>query len=185
MTFELFSSFSVSIMALLFGALFGFLLRKGGVARFDTIVSQLLLKDFTVMKVMFTAIVVGSFGIYLSQYFGLLPSFHLSTTPLIWAVFGGAVFGVGMSLAGYCPGTAFAALAEGAKDVYFVVLGLLAGAVVFNIGGIYFGGKSEPDSFLQVTLPDLFSASPFTVIAVLAFIWVLFAITVSRIEKRS
>ena len=54
--------FSV-ITAVISGLVFGFLLRKAYVTRFDTIVNQLILKDFTVMKVIFTAITVGSVGI--------------------------------------------------------------------------------------------------------------------------
>jgi len=44
------------------GFIFGFLLQKGNVANFDTIIGQFILKDFTVLKIIFSAILVGSFG---------------------------------------------------------------------------------------------------------------------------
>lgn len=186
MMFELVSSAPVSLAALLTGIAFGFLLRKGGVSRFDTIVGQLLLKDFTVMKVMFTAIVVGSFGIYSLQALGWLPYLHLSATPILFAVIGAAVFGVGMALAGYCPGTAIAALAEGSRDVWFVVAGLLSGAALFNAASLWLlPMMAQKDSTFKMTLPNLFSVSPFVVSLVLAGAWVLFALTVRQLEKGS
>ena len=52
------------VYGLVVGLVFGFLLQKGGVTRYQVIVGQFLLKDFTVLKVMLTAIVTGAVGIY-------------------------------------------------------------------------------------------------------------------------
>ena len=48
----------------LFGIIFGFLLQKGGVTKYDVIIGQLLLTDFTVLKIMLTAVITGMIGIY-------------------------------------------------------------------------------------------------------------------------
>ena len=48
------------ILGLVMGILFGFLLQKGGVTSYHVIVGQLLLKDFTVVKIMLSAVIVGS-----------------------------------------------------------------------------------------------------------------------------
>jgi uncharacterized protein len=53
------------IWGLVFGILFGFLLQKGGATRYDVIVGQLLLTDFTVLKIMLSAVLTGMIGIYL------------------------------------------------------------------------------------------------------------------------
>ncbi len=50
-----------------FGILFGFLLHKGGTTKYDVIVGQLLLPDFTVLKIMLSAVVTGMIGIYLMK----------------------------------------------------------------------------------------------------------------------
>ena len=42
------------------GILFGFLLQKGGVTNYNVIIGQLLLTDFTVVKVMLSAIQMGT-----------------------------------------------------------------------------------------------------------------------------
>jgi hypothetical protein len=129
-----FESFYLSISAIISGFIFGFLLRKALVSRFNTIVSQLLLKDFTVIKVIFSAIVVGSIGIYFLNSFNLV-KIDVSSTNFIPVIIGGAIFGIGMAVMGYCPGTAIAALADGARDMRFGVLGMIFGAMIY--AGIY------------------------------------------------
>jgi len=47
------------------GIFFGFLLQKGGVTNYDVILGQLLLTDFTVVKIMLSAVITGMVGIYL------------------------------------------------------------------------------------------------------------------------
>lgn len=51
------------VLGLLFGIVFGFLLQKGGVTSYNVIIAQLLLTDFTVMKVMLSAVIVGMIGL--------------------------------------------------------------------------------------------------------------------------
>ena len=52
------------LLGLVTGVAFGFLLQKGRVAKFPVIVGQFLLKDWTVVKVMATAVAVGAVGVY-------------------------------------------------------------------------------------------------------------------------
>ena len=51
-------------LGLVTGIAFGFLLQKGRVAKYQTILGQLLLKDWTTFKIMITAILTGSAGVY-------------------------------------------------------------------------------------------------------------------------
>lgn len=115
------------------GFLFGFLLQKGGVTRYRVILGQFLLTDFTVLKVMGTAIVVGAVGIYAMLALGMLESaeLHLKSATIWGNLVGGLVFGVGMAVLGYCPGTGVGALADGSRHAIFGVLGMLAGAAVY------------------------------------------------------
>jgi uncharacterized protein len=53
------------VLGLIFGVAFGFLLQKGGVAKYEVLIGVLLLTDFTVIKVMMSAVVVGMVGIFL------------------------------------------------------------------------------------------------------------------------
>ncbi len=118
-------------MGAIAGFIFGFLLQKGGVTRFNVIVNQFLLRDFTVAKVMGTAIVVGGVGIYAMLQLGWIDALHVKAAHLLGNAAGGVIFGFGMALLGYCPGTAIGAAADGAKDAWFGILGGLFGAAIY------------------------------------------------------
>jgi len=117
-------------LGLFFGIIFGFLLQKGGVAKYDVLLGVLLLTDFTVMKIMLTAILVGMIGIFAMHALGLV-KLHLKPTKYAANVIGGLVFGAGFALIGYCPGTGAAALGQGNLDAVAGIAGLLVGSYLF------------------------------------------------------
>ncbi len=176
--------FSTS-MAIISGLIFGFLLRKAAVCRFDTIVNQLLLKDFTVMKVILTAIVTGSIGLYTLRYLGIIPSLMLSKTPIMMTAIGGVIFGLGMSLAGYCPGTGIAAIADGSRDMIYGMIGMITGALLFNeISPWVAPYLKTKDVYYQKTLSYAFATTDLTVILALIIFWLLFVLGIGRYEKK-
>ena len=113
-----------------FGLAFGFLLQKGGVGKFNVLIGQLLLQDFTVAKVMLTAIVVGMVGIFTLHHFAKV-NLDIKPTRLGANIIGGLLFGGGFALMGYCPGTAAAALGQGNWDTLFGMAGLVVGSWIF------------------------------------------------------
>ena len=113
-----------------FGVIFGFLLQKGGVGKYEVLIGMLLLEDFTVVKVMMSAVVVGMIGIYAMHTAGLV-KLHIKPTRYGANTLGGILFGIGFGLAAYCPGTGAAALGQGNFDAIAVLLGLMAGSYVF------------------------------------------------------
>ncbi len=117
-------------LGLISGIAFGALLQQGRVSRHDVIVGQLQRRDATVARVMGTAIGVGSAGLHVLASSG---QGHLQQKPLrLGGIVGGAVlFGTGLSLLGYCPGTTLAAIGEGRRDALAGALGMLAGAALF------------------------------------------------------
>jgi len=88
------------ILGLVSGILFGIFLDKGRLTKYDTIVGQFLLRDFTMLKVILSAVIVGSAGVYFLLY---LNAVQLHITPIFPArlLIGSALFGVGMALLGY------------------------------------------------------------------------------------
>ncbi len=118
------------VLGLIFGVLFGFLLQKGGVAKYDVLLGALLLEDFTAIQVMLTAIIVGSIGIFSLHGLGLV-KLHIKPTRYAANISGGLLFGVGFGLIGYCPGTSAAALGQGSWDAAAAIAGLLAGSYLF------------------------------------------------------
>ena len=95
------------LLGLLTGVLFGFALHRAGFSRCGLVMRGLAFRDFTMLKVMLTAIAVGMVGAAVLATFAPDVA-HLKIKSLyVWGVLvGGLVFGVGMAIAGYCPGTA-------------------------------------------------------------------------------
>jgi uncharacterized protein len=116
--------------AAIFGLAFGFLLQKGGVAKYNVLIGALLLEDWTVAKVMLTAIAVGMIGVLTLHYFAKV-NLHLPPTRLAAQIIGGLIFGAGFALIAYCPGTGAAALGQGSWDAIFGMLGLIAGSYLY------------------------------------------------------
>lgn len=114
----------------IFGFAFGFLLQKGGVGTYHILVGQLLFQDWTVVKIMASAIVVGMLGVFALHHFGKV-KLHIKPTRLGPNILGGLVFGAGFALIGYCPGTAAAALGQGSWDVLFGMAGLVTGSWIY------------------------------------------------------
>ncbi len=147
------------------GVLFGFLLQKGGVTDYNVIIGQLLLTDFTVVKIMLSAMVTGMIGVYLLRGLGLA-TLHPKPGSFGSIVIGGLLFGVGFGLLGYCPGTLAGAVGQGALDA------LLGGVVGILIGaGLFAQLFSELDKtilnrgyFGEITWPELFKVNPWGVI---------------------
>jgi hypothetical protein len=119
------------VLGLLFGIVFGFLLQKGGVTDYNVIIGQLLLTDFTVLKLMLSAVIVGMIGFHLLKHFGHV-QLHAAEGSIGANVIGGLIFGVGFGLLGYCPGTVAGAVGTGALDALFGgMVGLVIGAGFF------------------------------------------------------
>ena len=118
------------LAGVVFGLAFGFLLQKGGVGKFNILVGQLLLQDWTVAKIMLTAIVVGMVGVFALHHFAKV-NLHIKPTRIASNIIGGLLFGAGFALMGYCPGTAAAALGQGSWDALFGMAGLIAGSWIF------------------------------------------------------
>lgn len=119
------------IISAILGLIFGVLLNKGRVTDYNVIVNLFRFKDMTVMKIMLTAIVVGGIGVFTMKGAGLIEGYHIKDANIAGVVLGSAIFGVGMALYGYCPGTAVAAMATGRLHALVGFFGMLAGGVVY------------------------------------------------------
>jgi len=162
---------STLFRGLLFGVVFGFLLQKGGVTHYDVIIGQLLLEDFTVVKIMFSAIITGAVGLHLMKGLGWI---QLKPKNGSWGknAVGGLIFGVGFAVLGYCPGTIAGAMGNGFLDAAFGGLsGILLGS--WLLAAIYPGIKEgilKKGDFGDITLPRLLKVNDWAVIVPLAII---------------
>ncbi|HZZ77270.1 MAG TPA: YeeE/YedE thiosulfate transporter family protein [Gemmataceae bacterium] len=168
------------ILAVVFGTAFGFLLHRGRVADYNTIVRQFLLRDFTVIKVMMTAIVVGGVGVFALVQFGYA-QFHIKPADLLAISLGAAIFGVGMVLYGYCPGTALAAIGGGSLHALVGAVGMLVGGALYAFSFDWVKANILPVGAMgKVQLPQLLGVSAPVIFAVLAAVVVLMFVLIER-----
>ncbi|MCX8110250.1 MAG: YeeE/YedE thiosulfate transporter family protein [Syntrophorhabdaceae bacterium] len=118
------------IYGFLTGVIFGFLLQKGRVIRYDKQMAALRLMDMTIVKFMFTSILVAMVGVYILKDLGLA-KLSLKSTVLGGNIIGGLIFGIGWGILGYCPGTQLGALGEGRWDTVWGIIGMHVGAAIF------------------------------------------------------
>ncbi|MFO7875380.1 MAG: YeeE/YedE thiosulfate transporter family protein [Desulfovermiculus sp.] len=166
------------LLGLVMGMIFGFLLQKGQVTKYDMIVGQLLLQDFTVVKVMLTAIIVGMIGIHVMRSRGWA-ELHPKPGSVGSTVLGGLLFGAGMAILGYCPGTTLGAIGQGSLDA------LLGGLPGMLLGGILYAAAYpvlstrviQLGDFGVKTIPPLFRMNqPTTIALFLALALALFVV---------
>jgi uncharacterized membrane protein YedE/YeeE len=116
------------------GFIFGFGLYHAGFTDSRRIARAFYLKDVGVPIVMFSAIVTGMLGLWLLSLLGVIDTslmYYLPTYLKPMAV-GGLLFGIGMAVGGFCPGTAAASVATGRVDAMIFVLGFLGGSILFG-----------------------------------------------------
>ena len=121
----------MDLTAIALGVGFGFCLERGGMAYAPKLAGQFTGKDFTVLRVMFTAIITAMLGIFWLDRLGWidLATLYVPVTNLPAQALGGALFGLGFATAGLCPGTSCVAAATGRLDGLAVMAGLTLGVV--------------------------------------------------------
>ena len=91
------------LIAVLIGIGFGFFLERAGFGNSRKLALQFYLRDLTVFKVMFTAIVTAMTGMIFFNAFGWLDldSIYINPTYLWPGIVGGLIMGAGFIVGGY------------------------------------------------------------------------------------
>lgn len=155
------------------GIIFGFLLQKGRVIRYDKQIGALLLIDMTIVKFMLTSILVAMVGVYLLVDMDLA-KLSLKTTIFGGNIIGGLIFGLGWGILGYCPGTQLGALGEGRWDTVWGIIGMLFGAALFAEAYPFLKETVLTwGDFGKITIPQVLGISHWPVIVVMVGLGVL------------
>lgn len=157
------------LFALLIGISFGFWLERAGFGYSRKLALQFYFEDMTVLKVMFTAIIVAMVGLTYFTLFGWIDinAVYINPTFIGAQVIGGLLLGVGFVVGGYCPGTSVVGAVTGKIDAYAYLAGALFGMFVF---GEIFPAIEEfflSGSMGSIRLPELFNL-PTGVVVLLA-----------------
>jgi|LSQX01.1.fsa_nt_gb uncharacterized membrane protein YedE/YeeE len=155
------------------GMVFGVLLQRAQVIRYDKQLAALRFKDFTILKFMMSAIIVGMIGTYFLYDQGLV-KLSIKPTILGGTITGGVLFGVGWALLGYCPGTSVGALGEGRTDALWGILGAVAGAALYAEMYPYLQDTLlKMHDYGKITLPQLLGVNHWIVIAGVSVVFLL------------
>ncbi len=143
------------------GAVIGGLAELWGISNSDVLLKLSKWEDRLFINCI--AIAIGAGAILLYGLGALGVSFHFGVKPdyVVGVALGGAIFGVGVAVSGYVPGTEWMALGEGRREAIYAVFGGLLGAAswtvvyqtsagqwlvnTFNLGQIYLAGKVGTD----------------------------------------
>ncbi|MBX8644770.1 MAG: YeeE/YedE family protein, partial [Thermoplasmata archaeon] len=139
------------------GAIIGALAELWGISNSDVLLRLSKWEDRLFINCIAIAVGVGAVALYGLAALGV--SFHYGIKPdyVVGVALGGIIFGVGIAVSGYVPGTEWMALGEGRREAVYAVAGGLLGAAswtllyqtpagrwlvnTYNFGQIYLGGK--------------------------------------------
>lgn len=158
------------------GFAFGFALEISGFGNSKKLAAQFYFKDLTVLKVMFTAIIVAMVLIFASVGLGILDYSQVWVNPtyLSSGIVGGLIMGVGFIVGGFCPGTSIVSAGTGKIDGMFFLGGGLFGAFLFGETEQYFSNWwNESGYYGRLTLMDVFHL-PAGVVVLLVVLMALF-----------
>ena len=171
----------MTIMILFYGFLFGAILQSAKLNRYDTISGMATLENYKVAKAIALAIGVGA--ILLNIEIGLgFASYHTKPVILGGVVFGGLIFGAGMAILGYCPGTMIVSLGEGSLDAAAGLVGALLGGLVYTLVLPAIGCLLGPD-LGTFSLFSLTGATPFLFYFLVLLFGVMFIVIAFFVHK--
>lgn len=167
------------------GVLFGFWLERAGFGSSRKLTALFYLRDFAVLRVMFTAIAVCAVGLRVLAMNGWIDesSLYAPDSLLLAQALGGAIFGAGFVVGGWCPGTAAVGLASGKVDALFFVGGAGLGSLVYAAAWPAVEPLGNVGACGVLALPTALGLSPLvTTSLVVALALVAFALA-KRIER--
>lgn len=149
------------LTAVIAGLVFGYILVSTGMGNSRKISAVFYGRDWGVMKVMFSAVVTTMILTYSSFYLGILDINLVQLTKLNLGaqIYGGLIFGAGMIIGGYCPGTVIAAGVTRKIDAFIFILGFMIGLWLFAINFSTFSEFFMTSDLGKITLSDVFNIS--------------------------
>jgi len=152
------------------GFIFGVLISFSSLNKFNTIAGLSILKNFKVAKTIMLTLGIGGVLLMMEMMSGDA-AFHVKPFFTIGTALGGIIFGIGMSILGYCPGTLPISLGQGSVDALIGIVGGFIGGILFTI--------SYP-SILNIMGTDIGNISLFTLMgAKFSFSYVIVVLIIS------
>ncbi len=150
--------------AVVMGFAFGFVLERTGFTRSQYIADTFYFKNLAVPKIMGVTVITATTWFIIFAWMGWIDLSALFTPKTyVWPyLFGGMLFGLGMVMSGYCPGTAVAGLGTGKSDALIFLLGLFGGAFVYFLLYPMVADFASSGNLGVLKLHDLFGGNEYT-----------------------
>jgi uncharacterized membrane protein YedE/YeeE len=173
------------VAGLLIGVGFGWFLERSGMGSAPKLAGQFYLRDLTVFKVMFTAIVTAMLGVFWLGWLGVVDvaRIYVPETFIYPQLIGGLVFGAGFVMGGLCPGTSCVAASTGRIDGMMVVLGMLLGVLGTGISFRAIESLYNSGARGSFTLPQLLGI-PYGVVAFAVVVLAITGFKVAEVVER-
>jgi hypothetical protein len=158
--------------------LFGATIQYAKLNRYNTISGLAMLENYAVAKAIAVAIGAGIILLTIEIGFGAA-SYHIKPFLAGGVIAGGLIFGIGMAILGYCPGTLPVSLGEGSVDALIGIIGGLFAGLIYTIFLPSIQGLLGPDlgaMSLYSIIGNTFIFYPLSFVLGGGFIWAAFLI---------
>ncbi len=152
--------FWLVILGLTMGMVFGIALEKSRVMEPGVLINQFLFRDFTMLKMFLAATATGLVSLSALTAFGIA-ELHPKGFVVGNIIIGGTILGIGIAIAGACPGTVFAQIGRGYKDAWFTITGGLLGAAFYGYNKSVIDGALDLGNLGKITYADFVPSVPF------------------------
>lgn len=175
-----------SVIALLIGMAFGFIMEGSGFSSSRKIVGLFYGYDFTVLRVFFTATITTAVGILYFDYLGWLDlsMLYIHPTYLTAAIVGGLIMGLGFVTGGFCPGTSVCAAAIGKIDGIVFTIGLMIGIFIFSEAFSWFEGIYNGNFLGSIKITETLGISDNLFVVLFALVALVAFYATSLIRRR-
>jgi len=173
----------MTIIVLILGFLFGAILQYASLNKYNVISGLAIRENFAVAKAIALAIGIGAILLNIGIELGFA-SYHVKPFVLGGILIGGLIFGSGMAILGYCPGTLAISAGEGSLDAVIGIFGGLLGGVFYTLVLPFIQPLLGPD-FGKISLNSLLGTGSlfFIVLFIIGGIFVLSAFLLQKVDK--
>ena len=172
------------ITIFILGFLFGAILQYAKLNKYNTISGLAIFENFAVAKAILIAIGVGAVLVNIEIGLGFA-SYHTKPILMGGIMIGGLIFGVGMAILGYCPGTLPVSLGEGSLDALIGIIGGLMAGLLYTILLPSIHGILGPD-LGNITLKSSLGENTvlfFVLVFIIAGIFISLSFWIHKLEK--
>ncbi|MEN8168471.1 MAG: YeeE/YedE thiosulfate transporter family protein [Pseudomonadota bacterium] len=168
------------------GFLLGLALQLAGFTDGRKIGRAFYFNDTDVPIVMFSAIITGMLGLWGLSLIGYIDISLVYFVPTYLApvMVGGLLFGIGMVVGGYCPGTALASAVAGKLDALVFLIGFFIGSLIFGDFYPVWEDFYQSDYRGRLRLDELFGTSVGFTILIMVVIAIAWSLLMRLVQQR-